>query len=139
MLSKDQKTLYVGEALGRSVKRFKRGTSIREWDFVDVISVDTAVDNLEWSEDGKLLAGAHPKIFDLLAHIGDATKVSPSHVISIDVDQSPMASKTIYMNDGRELSGSSVATTLKGELLIGGILETHFLRCSRNQHRNLKL
>lgn len=130
-LSEDQQTLYVAEALGRSVKKYKRGDSIRDWQFVDMIAVNTAVDNLEWGENGKLLAGAHPRIFDLLGHIGDANEISPSHVISIDTGQSPMTSETIYMNDGSELSGSSVATTLNGEMLIGAILETHFLRCSK--------
>ena len=131
-LSEKQDTLYVAEAIGRSVKRFKRGDSVHDWEYLDKVSVNTAVDNLEWSEDGKLLAGAHPKLFDLLSHVKDADNRSPSQVISINVETSPMSYETLYMNDGSEMSGSSVATMLNGDLLIGGILDTHFLRCSKN-------
>ena len=131
-LSDDQQTLYVAEALGRKVKRFKRGESIRDWQFVDSISLTTSVDNLEWGDDGKLLSGAHPKIFDLLAHFENEQNQSPSEVVAIDVSSSPMIYETIYMNDGREMSGSSVATMLDGEMLIGSVLERHFLRCSKS-------
>lgn len=131
-LSDDQQTLYVAEALGRKVKRFKRGKTIRDWQFVDMISLNTSVDNLEWGDDGQLLSGAHPKIFDLLAHFENAANISPSQVVSIDVNRSPMTYETLYMNDGSELSGSSVATMLDGEMLVGGVADTHFLRCSKN-------
>ncbi|MEQ8747501.1 hypothetical protein [Pyruvatibacter sp.] len=128
-ISEDGQTLFIAEALGRSVKRFRRGASMREWEFVEKLDVNTAVDNLEWSEDGRLLAGAHPKLFPLLEHVRDANSLSPSHVIAVQVSSSPMTFETIYMNDGTELSGSSVATMLDGEMLIGSILEDHFLRC----------
>ncbi len=131
-LSPDQQTLYVAEALGRSIKRYKRGDRIDQWEFADQINVDTAVDNLEWSEDGKLLAGAHPKIFDLLGHFADADNISPSQVISINVENAPMTYDTIYMNDGSEMSGSSVAVVLDNEMLIGNVAENHFLRCRKN-------
>jgi len=131
MLSKNQDTLYVAEAIGRGVKRFKRGDSIRQWEYIDKISVNTGVDNLEWSDEGKLLATGHPKLFDLLAYVKDNTKNSPSEVISIDVEASPVKYETIYMNDGAELSGATVAGMLNGELLIGALLEPHFLRCAK--------
>ncbi len=129
-VSNDQQTLYVAEALGRSVKRYRRGKSIRQWELVDKISVDTAVDNLEWSDDGRLLSGTHPKIFPLLEHFDDPAAISPSQVIAINVQKPEMTVETLYTNDGSELSGSSVATLLDGELLIGAVAETHFLRCS---------
>ena len=131
-LSSDQQTLYVGEALGRSVKRFERQSSIRDWTFAERLDLDTAVDNLEWSSDGRLLAGAHPKIFPFLDHASDADALSPSQVVAIDVDRTPMVAKTLYMNDGSELSGSSVAAMLGGTMLIGAVFETHFLRCDKD-------
>lgn len=129
-LSSDQQTLYVAEALGRSIKRYSRGGSIREWRFVDKLSVDTAVDNLEWSDSGKLLAGAHPKLFDFLGHANNPANKSPSQVININVTTTPMTFNTLYLNDGTELSGSSVAAMLNGEMLVGSVFENHLLRCS---------
>lgn len=130
-LSGDQQTLYVAEAIGRSVKRFQRGTSIRNWQLKEKLSVPTAVDNLIWNGPNQLLAGAHPRLFDLLAHFEDPEALSPSHVIAIDSQANPMSYQTLYMDDGQELSGSSVAAMLDGELLIGSVAENHFLSCNK--------
>jgi arylesterase/paraoxonase len=35
----------------------------------------------------------------------------------------------IYLNDGENLSGSSVAAVLKDTLLIGSVFDDHFLLC----------
>ncbi|MEM8497989.1 MAG: hypothetical protein AAF542_08190 [Pseudomonadota bacterium] len=128
-LSADQKMLYVAEAIGRKIKRFERGQSVREWLLVEELSVGTAVDNLEWRAEGSLLAGTHPKLFDFLGHAANVEHLSPSQVIEIDVRNSPMTFQNVYMNDGEELSGSSVATSYEGQLLIGAVFESHFLRC----------
>jgi len=129
-LSDDQQTLYVGEALGRSIKRFTRGVGFGDWTFSERIDAGTAVDNLTWHQDGRLLAGAHPKIFAFLGHAADAEALSPSHVIAVDTAKPSDMVETVYMNDGAELSGSSVAAVLDGEMLIGSVFEDHFLRCA---------
>ncbi len=133
-LSADQNTLFVGEALGRSIKRFSRGANLSDWTFKERMDAGTAVDNLVWGEDGRLLAGAHPKIFAFLGHAADPEALSPSHVIAVDLTSQPAAVETIYMNDGAELSGSSVAAMLDGELLIGSVFEPHFLRCKKDEN-----
>ncbi len=129
-VSGDRRTLYIAEALGRSVKRYRRGDSIFEWELVERLDVDTLVDNLAWSNDGRLLAGAHPKAFPLLGHFADPLQDSPSHVIEIDTHSSPMTFRTLFMSDGSDLSGSSVAAMLDDDILIGAIVESHFLRCT---------
>jgi len=129
-LSEDGQTLYVGEALGRSVKSFTRGATNSDWSFAEKIEAGTAVDNLVWGEDGRLLAGAHPKIFAFLDHAANAEALSPSHVIAINVQSQPGSVETIYMDDGSALSGSSVAAMLDGEMLVGSVFEDHFLRCA---------
>ncbi|MBU3004639.1 SMP-30/gluconolactonase/LRE family protein [Paraglaciecola arctica] len=128
-MSQDQHTLYVAEATARRISRFTRDNTAAKWEFQDRIFVDSAVDNLEWDEQGRLLTGAHPKLFDFVAHIKDPSNLSPSHVLRINVDATPMSFETIYMNAGKELSGSSVGAMLNDELLIGAVLGTHFLRC----------
>lgn len=128
-LSEDQHTMYVAEAIGRSVKRYERGESLQDWELVEKLSIPTAVDNLVWNGPTQLLAGAHPKLFDLVAHFDDPQALSPSHVIAINVKERPMTFETLYMNDGAELSGSSVAVRLGSEMLIGSVAENHFLRC----------
>ena len=130
-LSADQSTLYVGEALGRTIKRFRRGDSILEWELVETVSTGTAVDNLEWSDRGTLISGTHPKLFEFVAHAGDEGKLSPSQVIEVDVSGPTMRVSTLYMNTGDEISGSSVGTLSNGVLLVGSVFENHFLRCTK--------
>ncbi len=128
-LSSDKRSLYIAEAIGRSIKKYKRGNSLHRWSHIETLYVDTALDNLEWDKHENLLAGAHPKLFDLISHFRDKNKISPSHVVRIDTANSPMSYETIYMDDGNEISGSSVATRLDGMMLIGSVAEPYFLRC----------
>jgi hypothetical protein len=130
-LSKDQLTLYVAETTGRRLTRFARGENLKEWRRIDSLFVDSGVDNLEWDQQGRLLTGAHPKLFDFLGHSKSASNVSPSQVIRIDLEREPLSFETLYLNPGEELSGSSVAADLDGELLVGAVYEPHFLRCRK--------
>ena len=130
-LSKDLNTLYVAETTGRQITRFKNDVKLEQWRRTDSLSVDSGVDNLEWDQDGRLLTGAHPKLFDFLGHAKQAGNLSSSQVIRIDVSQDQMTFESLYLNLGEELSGSSVAAMLDEELLVGAVFEPHFLRCGK--------
>ncbi|MCH2191000.1 MAG: hypothetical protein MK188_08765 [Gammaproteobacteria bacterium] len=131
-VSNDMQNLYVAEAIGRSVRRYERhGSDLTSWKLIEKLDAGTAVDNLSWADDHTLLAGAHPKLFDFISHAKDDSADSPSQVISIDVGGEVMVRKTVYMDEGAEISGASVATQLNGELLIGAVFENFFLRCKQ--------
>jgi len=128
-LSADKQTLYVAESLRRSVSRYSRGASMLDWTYQDRVEFDFSVDNLEWSDNGKLLTAGHPKAFDFLAHVDNPSNISSSEVASINVAGETMQAETIYRNDGVALSGASVAVQLGETVLIGPVLDTHILRC----------
>jgi len=128
-LSADKQTLYVAESLRRSVSRYSRGVSLLDWTYQDRVEFGFSVDNLEWSDNGKLLTAGHPKAFDFLAHVDNPLNVSSSEVASINVAGKTMQAETIYRNDGEALSGASVAVQLGETVLIGPVLDTHILRC----------
>ena len=87
-------------------------------------------DNIELLANGDLLLGVHSKIFDLLAHFGDATKHAPSHVIHLRADgKGGFAPQTIYYNLGEEISGASVGASVDKRLLVGAIFEPKILDC----------
>jgi len=131
-LSSDQKTLYVAETLARQVSRYTQLDSALAWQYQDSVGLEFGVDNLEWSDEGKLLTGGHPKVFDFLAHLNDRKNLAASEVASIDVSGKEMLAETIYRNAGEELSGSSVAAQLGATLLVGPVIDEHFLRCQVN-------
>jgi len=132
-LSADKQTLYVAESLMRSVSRYRRGASVLDWAYQDRVEFDFSVDNLEWSDNGNLLTAGHPKAFDFLAHVDNPVNTSSSEVASIDVTGQKMQAETIYRNNGKALSGASVAVQLGETVLIGPVLDTHILRCQVKQ------
>ncbi len=128
-LSEDRGLLYLSETTGRQLLRYKRGDSALDWELQHALPIDSGLDNLEWDEHGRLLTAAHPKIFSFMAHMYDAEHLSPSEVIRIDVRGEKMRAETLYLEEGKALSGSSVAAMEGDTLLLGSVFEPHFLRC----------
>lgn len=127
-LSADNKTLYIAESTGGRISRYQQGDSPLEWAFYDALDIGAAVDNLEWFE-GRLLTGAHPRPLEFMLHAESSDYLSPSEVIEIDVSRESMTSKTLFMDDGRLVSGSSVAARFEDQLLIGVVLEEQLTIC----------
>jgi hypothetical protein len=95
------------------------------------VRVPGFADNIEVMDNGDLLLGLHSKIFDLLGHVDDATKLSPSHIMRLRADgHGSFQAETVYYNLGEEISGASVGAASNGRLLIGAIFESKFLDCA---------
>ncbi len=129
-IAPDGKTLYVAEVIARRLRVFDIGAQPGSLTERDRIAVGSGLDNLEWGDDGRLWTGAHPRPFAFLAHAADPEALSPSHVLAIDPAGPTL--ETIYLGDGSELSGSSVATVSGRTLFIGPVFEHHLLRCQMN-------
>jgi arylesterase/paraoxonase len=125
----DGGTVYVAEFLGRSIRVYDRDPASGALAARDTIPLETLPDNIELDEAGLLWIGAHPKIFDLLAHGEDATKRAPSQVLRIDprtrtVDE-------VFLDDGTLLSGSSAAAVAGDRMFIGTVFDPRILVCDR--------
>ena len=77
--------------------------------------------------DGNLWIGSHPKMFDFIKHAKNKDHYSPSQVIMISSKDNEI--KEVFLSDGSDLSGSSVAALYNNNLLIGAVFEDHFLHC----------
>lgn len=129
-LSDDQESLYIAETTAGRVSRYKQVRDRLVWKLDERLDVNMGVDNFEWDGKGHLLNTGHPKLFDFQAHMKDSAVLSPSEVIRINVQSEPMSFETIYLNDGSEISGASVAAQFDNTTLVGSVFETHFLRCT---------
>jgi hypothetical protein len=97
------------------------------------------VDNLEWREDGALYVATHPSPTrfalygqcQLSGSCGESFSSSPSEVFRIDHPQAgpPAKRRPLYCDDGRELSGSSVAAAHRGVVIVGSVFESELLVC----------
>ncbi len=121
----DGKKLYVAACTDRSINVYDREPFKKTGN----ISCKTGVDNLEWDTGGNLWVGAHPKLLKFLSHAKNASQLSPSQVLKINLQnpEKPEISE-IYINDGVPLSGSSVAAPYKDIVLLGGVFDDGVLK-----------
>jgi arylesterase/paraoxonase len=126
-LSREGSTLYVAGSTDRVIHVFTR-TDINGFLIANgQIETGTGVDNIEFDSDGTLWVGAHPKMLTFVGHSKDADKLSPSQVLNID----PVTGNVeeIFLSDGSDISGSSVAAKYNQRLLIGAVFDKKFLDC----------
>jgi len=137
-LSPDEKTVYVGATVGRKIHVYSRNVKTGELTEKTSIKLDTGVDNLDVLPDGSIWAGCHSRLLSFVAHSKDPKKLSPSEVVRVmPVKDDGYDLSRVYQNDGRELSGSSVAVSWEDRLLIGTIYEDRFLDCSLLTGKNM--
>jgi arylesterase / paraoxonase len=127
--SADNTKVYVAECLGRSVRVYDRDATTGALRPRKVIPLDSCPDNIEVAEDGKLWVGAHPKVFDLLAHGKDKAKLSPSQVLRVDPETGEV--EEVFLDSGAALSGTSTASVAGDRMVLGAIFEEKILVCDR--------
>ena len=94
----------------------------------------TGVDNIHVDPSGNIWIGAHPKLLDFVMHSSDPVRLSPSQVLKLTpMDDFEYEIDQIYLNDGSEISGSSVALPYNEEVFIGVVFENKLLRIKLNQ------
>ncbi|MDC1051082.1 SMP-30/gluconolactonase/LRE family protein, partial [Candidatus Marinimicrobia bacterium] len=122
-ISKDSKKIYVAETIGKRVKIYDRNILNNDITLVETIYVNSGVDNIELDQNGDLWIGSHPKLFDFLRHAKSKENSSPSQVIFISKDSYEM--KEMFLSNGNDMSGSTVAAIYNKDLLIGSVFEEH--------------
>ncbi|MGM0404023.1 MAG: strictosidine synthase family protein [Thermodesulfobacteriota bacterium] len=126
----DGKRVYVATTIGRSLHVLSRdiptGALTKEF----AIHLNTGADNIERDEEGNLFVACHPKLLDFAAHAKDREAVSPSQVLKISfLDRNQYSIEEVYLDEGKEISASSVAAPYKGGFVIGQVFDGHILFC----------
>lgn len=132
-ISPDGETVYVAETIGMGLRIYARDPATGMLTLSDYVALGTGVDNIDVLPDGTLLIGAHPKLLDFLDHADDPSALSPSQVVLITPGEGGGgAARTIYLNFGEEISGSSVAAGYGEIMMIGAVFEPKILICQRD-------
>ncbi len=95
--------------------------------FVEDIPCGTGVDNIEFDEDGNLWVGAHPDLLHFAAYAKKRKETSPSEVIKISYTKGNPTVESVYVNDGSELSATSVAAPFGDMVLVGTVKDKKML------------
>jgi len=125
-VSPDGRTLYVASTTGRSVRFYDRDPATETLRFRQEIGLGSGADNIEIDEHGNLWIGAHPKLLRVEAHGKDPKTLSPSQVLRVTPDG---AVEEVYLDDGNQISTSTVGAVHGNRLLIGNVFDDGFLDC----------
>jgi arylesterase / paraoxonase len=130
-VSRDGRTLYVASTTLRSLLVYDRDPATGNLTPRDTVFLGSGPDNIEVDDEGALWIGAHPKLLRIVAYRDDPTALPPSQVLRVE----PKADgkwdvREIYLNDGTEIAGASVATAHGKHLFIGQIYANGFLDCT---------
>jgi arylesterase/paraoxonase len=100
--------------------------------FVEDINCKTGVDNIEFDENNDLWIGAHPNLLHFAAYAKGDKETSPSEIIKIKyLKKGTYSIEQIYMEDGTNMSASTVAAPFNNLILTGNVMDNHFLILKR--------
>lgn len=138
-LSQDGRQLYVASPIGKYLLQYQRDQSTGALTDRQEMDLGTGVDNIELDEQGNLWIGCHPKLISFIRHAADASRPSPSQVLRIDrsgEQRLATLAEEIYLDDGQQISASSVAAASGRHLLIGAVFDKKILWCQLPQQAN---
>lgn len=101
--------------------------------FIENIPCATGVDNIELDKEGNLWVGSHPNLLRFGDYAKGKQATSPSEIIKITYrDIGDYSIEKIYVEDGTEMSASTVAATLGNLIFTGNVMDDEFLILERN-------
>ena len=138
-LSPDNTRLYVGEALAKSLRIYRRDLATGALTLDEKVALDSAPVNLNVDADGVVWIAAHPNLLALFSHLRDPTRLAPTQVLRFDPRGARSAPgeadarlTQVYSNSGEQLSAGSVAANWRDEFLIGALFDRKVLICKPN-------
>jgi len=125
-ISNDKSKLYVTETTTGELNTLEINSGNVE--LISTMKLRTGLDNIYVDSMDRLWIGAHPKLFAFVAHAADPKKLSPSEILKLTPENDTFIVEQVYLNDGTELSGSSIALWHANELFLGGVFQSTILR-----------
>lgn len=115
-----------------SPRKFKVKVYSRQQDgslaFIENIHCGTGVDNIDLDQDGNLWIGSHPNLLRFSAYAKGRKDTSPSEVIKVTYrGKGDYSVEKVYVGEGNEMSGSTVAATFGNLILVGNVMDDEFL------------
>jgi arylesterase/paraoxonase len=127
--SADGRTVYVAAFLERAIHVYDRNPATGQLTQRDVIEIGSCPDNIEVDRAGMLWVAAHAKVFDLVVHSTDPTRLAPSQIFRVNPHTRAM--REVYLDSGATLSAASTAAVAGDVMLLGAIFEPKVLVCDR--------
>lgn len=102
--------------------------------FVEDIPCQTGVDNIEFDSEGNLWIGCHPNLLRFTAYAKNKKETSPSEILKVTYrERGDYTVESVYINDGTQLSASTVAAPFSNLLLVGSVKDSKALILKRDK------
>ncbi|WP_171037006.1 strictosidine synthase family protein [Maribacter algarum] len=130
---KERNLLFVASPRNFEVKVYSPNED-GTLNFFEDIDCATGVDNIEFDSEGNLLIGAHPNLLGFSSYADGKKEIAPSEIIKINYrGKGDYTIEMIYLNDGAEMSASTVAVPYQDIILTGNVMDEHFLVLKPNK------
>ncbi len=126
--------LYAISTTGRRFMSYRRADN-GALTLESELPLDSCGDNIDITDDGRIFVGSHPNIIAFLKYQKDPKVLSPSQVLEISRAGDGWKKTEAYLDDGSEISGSSVGAVWKDRLLVGSVFAEYFLDCTMNPQK----
>jgi arylesterase/paraoxonase len=81
-----------------------------------------------------LWIGSHPNLLAFSSYAAGNNKISPSEIIKIQYrGTGDYTIEEVYLNDGKQMSGSTVAAPYRNLIVTGNVMDSHFLVLKLNK------
>lgn len=124
---KERKLLFVAAPRNFEVKVYAVNED-GSLNFIEDIDCGTGVDNIEFDSEGNLWIGSHPNLLAFSSYAAGNKEISPSEIIKIQYrGTGDYTIEEVYLNDGKEMSASTVAAPYKDIIITGNVMDLHLL------------
>lgn len=130
-ITKDKKYLIASATLGREL-RFYKIDADNSLKLIQTVFLGTGIDNLNIDEDGRIFAGAHPRIFSVTKKFWFPKNTTPSQAIVIEPtpDFSGGNVDQVFLSDGKTNLGTiSVAAKYGNQIFMGSVFDKGIMVC----------
>ena len=129
---KDKNLVFVASPRKFKIKVYEKQPN-NSLTFIEDIYCGSGVDNIEFDTDNNLWIGAHPNLLQFMSYSNSYHSITPSEIIKIQYfKKGDYKVETIYLEKGEEMSGSTVAAPFENLILMGNVMDKHFLILEKN-------
>ncbi len=134
-IDRKRNLLYVASPRYFLVKVYTRNQD-GSLSFIEDIPCGTGVDNIEFDQEGNLWIGAHPNLLRFAAYAKGQKETTPSEIIKIAYrGTGDYTVEKVYVEEGVEMSGSTVAAIFGNLIFVGNVMDDEFLILERSSSK----
>ena len=129
---KNKNLIFVASPRKFKIKVYEK-QSDNSLTFIEDVYCGSGVDNIEFDTNNNLWVGAHPNLLQFMSYANSYHNITPSEIIKIQYfKKGDYKVETIYLEKGEEMSGSTVAAPFENLILMGNVMDKHFVILEKN-------